>query len=55
MATIVIPHRGSNQTSQTTAVGDTITVGDTRVRNAAQPLVVVASPSYAGSVAGRSW
>ena len=55
MATIVIPHRGSNQTSQTTPVGDTITVGDTRVRNASQALAVVDSPSYAGSVAGRNW
>ena len=55
MATIVIPHRGSNQTSQTTPVGDTITVGDTRVRNASQALTVVDSPSYAGSVAGRNW
>ena len=55
MATIIIPHRGSNQTSQTTPVGDTITVGDTRVRNASQALVVVDSPSYAGSVAGRDW
>ena len=55
MATIVIPHRAGQQVSPSTAVGDTITVGDTRVRNAPQPLVVVASPSYAGSVAGRSW
>lgn len=55
MATIVIPHRGSNQTSQTTPVGDTITVGDTRVRNASQALAVQPSPSWAGSVSGRNW
>lgn len=54
MATVIVPPQTFGSVAST-PVSDTVTVASTRVHNAAQPLTVLPSPSYAGSVAGRSW
>jgi hypothetical protein len=55
MATFSVPAIGGER--PTNPVADTITVTEeaTRKHNAAQPLTVVAAPSYGGDVAGRTW
>jgi hypothetical protein len=52
---IVLAARPTNQVSQTTAVGDTISVSTTRVRNPAAPLPASTLTSFAGDVGGRNW
>ena len=52
---IVLAHRGTNQTSQTTAVGDTISVNTVRQRNTTAPLPIKTLTSFAGDTTGRNW